>query len=136
VLSRGANLVLELVSQNHHGATGQSLQCSFETGANPAEIFFPMTTARKVYPDLKMVSFVLRSAQPLTLEFVPETQSAHQSAKYGQLYQARRYRITLRQPNWQKITLPLDDGTDFYGLRVALPARTSGVFYLDNLSLN
>jgi len=128
---------LELTGKDCYGASGQSLGIQFTAQKNPTEIFFPMTPAPKQNQlDIKRISFVLRSAEPLTLDFLPETTAIHRSAKYGQPYSGQNFRITFQQPNWQKIVLPLENGEDFYGLRISIPAGSGGVFYLDDLSLN
>jgi hypothetical protein len=137
--TRNAYIALALESQNHYSAQGKSLQCSFETRENPAEIFFPMRHPQK-NTDLTLTktSLALRSEYPLTLTLLPETGEDHKKLSFGETRKVRQYQITLREPTWQKLTLPLLlNGTDYYyGLRVIIPAQTSGVFYLDDLSLN
>ncbi|MDR2428532.1 MAG: hypothetical protein LBD62_01845 [Candidatus Margulisbacteria bacterium] len=136
--TRNAYLTLAVESQNHYGAQGKSLQCSFETRENPAEIFFPMTPYPKKNTNLTLTktSLALRSEYPLTLTLVPETSAEHKKIQFGEARRVRQYQITLREPAWQKLTLPLLNGADYYGLRIIIPAQTSGVFYLDDLSLN
>jgi hypothetical protein len=138
--TRNASIVLAVESQNHYGAQGKSLQCSFETRENPAEIFFPLKNPKK-NTDLTPLktSLALRSEYPLTLTLIPETGEDHKKLSFGETRKVRQYQITLREPTWQKLTLPLllNGGADYYyGLRVIIPAQTSGVFYLDDLSLN
>ncbi|MDR1453954.1 MAG: hypothetical protein LBJ25_08295 [Candidatus Margulisbacteria bacterium] len=136
--TRDAYLALAVESQEHYGTHGKSLQCSFETRENPAEIFFPMTPSPKKNTSLNLTktSLALRSEYPLTLTLAPETTAEYKKLKFGEIYKVRQYQITLREPTWQKLTLPLLNGADYYGLRVIIPPQTSGVFYLDDLSLN
>ena len=136
--TRGAEIELAVTTEDHYGASGGALRCTFTTYENPAEIFFPMTAHHKAnYLEIKHISFALRSESPDLLGFLPETAALRKKMKAGEAYSARRYQIALSQNNWQKINLPLLEGdTDFYGLRIILPAKTSGVFYLDDLSLN
>lgn len=136
--SNSDTILLNLTKKDHYGASGRSLSVHFQTQKNPQEIFFPMTASHKQnYLDIKHISFALRCAEPLTLDFLPETAAMRQNAKYGQAYQGRDFRVTLKQPGWQKIVLPLENGEDFYGLRVTIPADSGeGEFYLDDLSLN
>jgi hypothetical protein len=137
LITRNAYIVLAVESQKHYGAQGKSLQCSFETRENPAEIFFPMTPHPKNTSILlTKTSLALRSEYPLTLTLAPETIEEHKKIKFGETHKIRQYQITLREPAWQKLTLPLFNSADYYGLRVIIPPQTSGVFYLDDLSLN
>ncbi|GBR75340.1 hypothetical protein NO2_0025 [Candidatus Termititenax persephonae] len=138
VATRGAELQLTVESEGRYGSSGQSLQCVFETKTSPAEIFFPMTPYHQKNNRLKLTktSLALRSDSPLTLELVPEATAEHKKAKFGEPYRVKRYQITLYEPTWQRITLPITSSEDYYGLRVYLPAQTRGVFYLDDLSLN
>lgn len=137
VTARGADIELSISTQNYYGTSGGSLRLEFTTRENPAEIFLPMTASHKTnYLEIKHINFALFSESPTALFFLPETAEQHKKVKAQEPYSARRYRVALHQDDWQKINLPLEDGADFYGLRIILPANTGGVFYLDDLSLN
>ncbi len=141
ISNKPAQLSLLCVPEGHYGPEGQALEVAFNTlEKGKAEVFIPIVNKDFIFnaANYENISFMLKANPNLKFETYTVYQSSYNAAKNYYPYYDYIYELTTPDQNWHKITIPLNtkaEKSKLIGIRILIPALSSGVFYLDDIAL-